>query len=32
VRQQQFGAVDIVFGPLAFHDDTHRWHEYRVRR
>ena len=31
VRQQQFGSVDIVFGKLAFHDDTHRWHEYRTR-
>jgi hypothetical protein len=32
VRQQQWGAVDLVFGPLAFHDDTHRWAVPHVRR
>ncbi len=32
VRQREFGSIDVVFGPLGFHDDTQRWPVNHVRR
>lgn len=32
VQQREWGSIDVVFGPLAFHDDTQRWTERHVSR
>lgn len=32
VRQDRHSSIDVVFGAVAFHDDTHRWAEIRVSR